>query len=92
MNHYTYTDYRRGEFIGWVYTVGYKDGPSGRPFRQFAGDVIFECDAENISEADTQINALGIVRNDDGDAAKISQVVAIGCSVRALAQPDMQEG
>lgn len=53
MTKYTYIDYRLGPVI---YTVMAKD--SRRSFPVHTGEVIFECDAANILEADKEFKSI----------------------------------
>lgn len=73
MRRYTYTDHSKGPVIGTYYGLAIGRPSFGRPFEKHAGEMIFECEAENILDADAALlMATGI---------KAEKRVDVGCSV-----------
>lgn len=56
MPHYTYTDRMAGPVITTAHASLLSRQP-GRPFPVHAGEVVFECDADNILAADEKLLA-----------------------------------
>jgi len=86
MPHYFYIDHRKGPQIGTAFQTTRGGQPAGVNFPQkvFAGEVIFECDAAHILEADQRINAAGVVFDDKGKPATVDRVFMIGCQIGSL--------